>query len=344
MPLAALRHLLLRASTGAMTPEVSLGWLAAWSVEAVQDVLRGAGPSLADDPIALDGDVDWSNPKWSAGRALIGGRLIAKFACSEPTARRLWHEAQVLRVLGSRSEFRVPQIVVASTDPVFFATRLVTAGVPLSYELVAAAIPARIKQIGEELGQFFLHLHHPEILELVGDAVGRPVRIPDPGPQATTDELRHRLTRLVRPEQVAQILRWCAWVDQVLATPREPVFVHGDFHGYNQLWNPNDLRLRLVADFETSGAAQPEYDLRAILALGPGVDLLTATTSAYEARGGQPLSLEHIMAWHVRTTLGDAMWRTEAGVPLLLPTPGGGTPANYVEELQARFELLHLHP
>jgi len=240
-----------------MRPEVSLGWLGEWSLGAVQDALRRAAPLLADGAIALDGDVDWSNPKWSAGRALIGGRWLAKFACSEPTAKRLWHEARVLGVLGSRSEFRVPEIVVASTDPVFFATRLVTGGVPLSYELVAGAIPARIAQIGEELGSFFLDLQRPEILELVGDAVGQPVRIPEPGPQATTDELRHRLTRLVQSEQIAHVLRWCAWVDEVLATSRAPVFVHGDFHGYNQLCNPDHLRLLLVADFETSGAAEP---------------------------------------------------------------------------------------
>jgi hypothetical protein len=41
-----------------MTPEVSLGWLGEWSVQAVQDVLRRAGPSPAEDAIAPDGDVD----------------------------------------------------------------------------------------------------------------------------------------------------------------------------------------------------------------------------------------------------------------------------------------------
>ena len=52
------------------------------------------------------------------------------------------------------------------------------------------------------------------------------------------------------------------------------------------------------------------------------------------------LSLERIMALHLRTTLGDALWRSEAGLPLLLPCPGGGTPGDYVEELAARFALL----
>ena len=46
------------------------------------------------------------------------------------------------------------------------------------------------------------------------------------------------------------------------------------------------------------------------------------------------------MALHLRTSLGDALWRTEAGLPLLFPRPGGGTPDDYVDELAARFALL----
>jgi hypothetical protein len=55
---------------------------------------------------------------------------------------------------------------------------------------------------------------------------------------------------------------------------------------------------------------------------------------------GRRLSLERIMALHVRTTLGDALWRSEADLPLLLPRPGGGTADDYVDELAARFALL----
>ena len=48
------------------------------------------------------------------------------------------------------------------------------------------------------------------------------------------------------------------------------------------------------------------------------------------------------MALHVCTTLGDALWRSEAGLPLLLPRPGGGTPDDYVDELAARLTLLRI--
>ena len=62
----------------------------------------------------------------------------------------------------------------------------------------------------------------------------------------------------------ARVRRWCDWVDEQLALPATMVFVHGDFHPYNQLWDPQELRLLLVADFEASGIAEPEYDFRVI--------------------------------------------------------------------------------
>ena len=118
------------------------------------------------------------------------------------------------------------------------------------------------------------------------------------------------------------------------------MFVHGDFHPYNQLWDPREPRLILVADFETSGIAEPEYDFRVIPSFGPDIDLLTSTINEYVALTGRHLSLTRLMALHIRTTLGDALWRSEAGLPLLLPRRGGGTPDDYVDELAARLALI----
>jgi hypothetical protein len=50
------------------------------------------------------------------------------------------------------------------------------------------------------------------------------------------------------------------------------------------------------------------------------------------------------MAWHLRSHLGDATWRGEAGLPMLPPVPAGGTPADCVDVLAARFEALGLRP
>jgi hypothetical protein len=43
------------------------------------------------------------------------------------------------------------------------------------------------------------------------------------------------------------------------------------------------------------------------------------------------------MAWHVLTALGDALWRTEAGVG-----PPGGNPTTYVNRLSLELGALGL--
>jgi hypothetical protein len=42
------------------------------------------------------------------------------------------------------------------------------------------------------------------------------------------------------------------------------------------------------------------------------------------------------LAWHIRAVLGDALWRSQAGVPL----PGGGTVDGWVEEMRERIAAL----
>jgi hypothetical protein len=51
-------------------------------------------------------------------------------------------------------------------------------------------------------------------------------------------------------------------------------------------------------DFETVGAAEPEYELRAFPGpgLGPGVELLTAVMRHYERMSGRRLSADRVMA------------------------------------------------
>src|SRR5215831_2185757 len=174
-----------------------LTWLSEWSADAVRDMLRRAAPGLGEGSIVLDPPVvDTSEPQWAGGTA-TGGQFIAKFAFSEPTAGRLWHEALVLQALGGQPGLCLPQVLAASSDPVFFATRLVD-GVPLSYEMISAASQAQADQLGNELAGFLSSLHRPEILARVAAALGT-VLAPDPPPQATTNELRARLTPLIRP-------------------------------------------------------------------------------------------------------------------------------------------------
>ena len=135
-------------------------------------------------------------------------------------------------------------------------------------------------------------------------------------------------------------MRWCDWADAVLASPGPAVLVHGDLHGNNQVWDHDTLRL--VVDLETAGAAEPEYDLRLFPGpeMGPGVELLTAVMRHYQQITGRHLSAGRIMAWHLRTALGDALWRSEAGIPLA----DHRTPPEWVDDLAARFTMLGIDP
>jgi hypothetical protein len=50
--------------------------------------------------------------------------------------------------------------------------------------------------------------------------------------------------------------------------------------------------------------------------MGPGLELLTAVMRHYQQVTGRQLSPGRIMAWHLRQALGDALWHSEAGIPL----------------------------
>ena len=63
-----------------------------------------------------------------------------------------------------------------------------------------------------------------------------------------------------------------------------------------------------------------------------------ATAAQYGKYMGAPIDVHRVMAWHVRTVLGDALWRSRARVPL----PGGGTPSEWVEDLRRRFDELDM--
>lgn len=60
----------------------------------------------------------------------------------------------------------------------------------------------------------------------------------------------------------------------------------------------------------------------------------------YQQVSGRQLSLDRVMAWHLRTALGDALWRSEEGIPLA----DHRTPPEWVEDLAGRFSALGIHP
>ncbi|MFI5712643.1 phosphotransferase family protein [Kribbella sp. NPDC051620] len=297
-------------------------WLQDGSTTALAEALRQVAPALADHPIAFRESPGEDDPTWWSASTVIGERYVAKYAWSRPAAHRLAHEITMLEALAIPY---LPEVVASSTDPLLLVTKLVP-----GRALFDVANSLDLDQAGGQLAHFLSELH--DSATHVGD-------LPPASLQpVSTDVLRERFPKWVRPEQRPTVSQWCDWTDEVLATPGPSVLVHGDLHGGNQIWR--GAHLRAVLDFETAGLAEAEYDLRCFPGTGPGAELLTATQHHYEQLTGRTLATDRVMAWHVRTTLGDALWRSEAAVPL----PDHRTPPAWIEDLAGRFTALDLDP
>jgi aminoglycoside phosphotransferase (APT) family kinase protein len=298
----------------------------------VRQALDAAAPGLADARIELAPDTNTSNPKWASSTAIVGGSFVLKFAWSQEAAARVLRESHALATLARFSDLPVPQLVGASAEPVAFLTRLV-GGTPLSFDDVRSAGQVDRDALAEELASFLARLHEPVVLEAVQEAT--PLVAPEP--QGTTAGIRARLPRFLDRRRAQLVSRWCEWVDDVLHRPEpRPVLAHGDLHGYNQVWSRDPWKLQLVADFEVAGPTDPEYDFRYFPSQDRSGDFVTAVRARYTALTNRAADMDRVMAWHVRTALGDALWRSEAGVAL----PGGGTPSTYVDDLELKLGTL----
>ncbi|WP_410784844.1 phosphotransferase family protein [Kribbella sp. C-35] len=307
-------------------------WSAEKSPNAVADALRAVAPELSGHEIVVRETLNEEDPQWWAASAMVGEQYVAKFAWSRSAALRVAHEIDVLAALANEPGVPfLPEVVASSTDPVLLVTKRVP-GTAL-FDIIDSIDR---DHAGRQLALFLAGLHHPATFERVDRVIGglQPVLLPP----ATTQTIRAGFGRWVRPDQVESVMRWCDWADDVLASPAPAVLAHGDFHGGNQVWQGDELRV--VIDFETVGTADPEYDLRAFPGTGPGVELMQATIHHYQQISGRRLSPERVMAWHLRTTLGDALWRSEAGVPL----PDHRTPTAWVDDLTARFKSVFDSP
>ena len=68
--------------------------------------------------------------------------------------------------------------------------------------------------------------------------------------------------------------------------------------------------------------------------------LKRAEAAAGRFTGPELLSAARVMAWHLRNALGDALWRTEAGIALA----DHRTPPEWADDVAARFSALGIDP
>lgn len=203
----------------------------------------------------------------------------------------------------------LPELAVLNREPAFLVTRRVE-GEPLSWEWASSLGDEETTEVARELATFLVRLHDLEPGAVLGD-----LPVVSPTAQADTENLRRRFTPLVDEVRGQSVLRWCEWVDDVLTSrpmPLPEVLVHGDLHGYNQVWDRASASLIAVVDFEESGIADPHFDLRYLPSNSHGPQLVLAVMAAYEQLSGRRLSIERVMAWHVLTAPG-----TPCGEPRL---------------------------
>lgn len=312
-----------------------LCWVGDPSEEDLRRALATVAPALADLPMRINQRHPQSNPLYWSSSAWLDDRFVIKYAWSEVRAARLQREGVLLARLRIRApSLPLPDVVAASAEPALLVTRAVDGG-PLSWDMATELAGHEVACVADSLAGFLTQLHRLPVAELLHDL---PTVVPTA--QGDTGRLRSRFPMLVDERRARAVLGWCDWVDQVLAEPVAPeaVLVHGDLHGYNQVWDTSALTLQAIVDFEESGAADPHFDFRYLPGNAHSLDLLLAVIDAYERRSRIRLRLGRVMAWHVLTVLGDALWRTEAGVAL----PGGGDAPRWVDDLAIRLAELNL--
>jgi len=314
-----------------------LEWLAEPTAAALKAAIAQVRPDLADATIQMRADGTGGAPEWRRGSAQVGDDHFVKFAWSAPAARKLWHETEVTRLLSRAApDLPLASVEAASAAPLLLITRRL-GGAPIWYPEVSAFTDDERGHFAAQFARFLRRLHEPTVLSAIEDALAP---LPQPVPQGTTAALRERLGSFVGADRAVTVAHWCDWVDEVQAEATSRVLLHGDFAGHNVLWDAEERVLKGVVDFEEAAAGDPNYDLRYLPSQADTLALLHDVIDEYTTLGGEELELRKVMAWSVRTVLGDALWRSEAGIGL----PFGGNPREWVDEMEQRLaeaEVLH---
>lgn len=274
--------------------------------------------------------VEQPNPRYWSGSALVDGAFVVKFAWAQSPALRVWREGVLLQRLAmADAGLAVPRVVAVSQHPALAITEVVE-GKPLSWEWGSDRSSSESLRVGAQIGAFLARLHAVPAERALADL---PTVRPDA--QADTLRLRERYPALVDERRAELVSRWCDWVDDALTARSavSDVLVHGDLHGHNQVWDHDTLRLVLVVDFEEAGLEEAEFDFRYLPGNSRHPELTLGAIEAYQEQGGAAVDLRRVLAWNVRTHLGDAPWRTEAHVPL----PVGGNASTWVDDLTVRL-------
>jgi len=242
----------------------------------------------------------------------FAGEYVVKFAWSDAARQLLLDQDRLLRAM-PRLRVPIPVPVAISEDPPLLVYRKMP-GQALSWTARVSADSTIVRAIGRQLGELLADLHAPSLLERL---VSAGIRLQRPVAQSTPDALRQRMFAMLDPRRLKQAEALVDVVEERLSAASATTFLHGDLHGHNLLVSDDTRGVIGLLDFEESGAGDPAYDFRYLPALGPTLELLSAAMKTYAHESGHPLELGRVLAWHVLTDLGDALWRTEQGADVV---------------------------
>jgi hypothetical protein len=250
--------------------------------------------------------------EWRRSTAIVDERFAVKFAWDEAAAAGLWREVSIQQALAATA-VKTANLVTSSERPTLIVCD-VAIGRPLTYEDAGRMTRSETRGVAACMAGELARFHDAAVTAAF--EVAHIARVAA-RPQATTNELRERLPRVLTVPTWRRTAELLARVDELLAHPEPAVIVHGDWHGHNLVFDHGFKTVAAVLDFGETGINEVAFDFRYLPRQAPTLHLLDSTLGAYRAATGQQVSRDRVLAWHVLTDLGDALWRTEAAVEVV---------------------------
>jgi aminoglycoside phosphotransferase len=285
-------------------------WLPDWSEEALRAGLGRAAPEIADRALELRPKLGAPLGIFCRSTASLGSDLMVKATWSREASELLLGQARLIQILAPLG-LPLQRPILVAADPVLVVYRRLP-GQELSSEKAGSLHAGEEAVVAGLLGDLLNGLHDRTVLAKV---VASGIQLPRERTwcqAADTGRIRRDLLPRLDRVRVQRLEPRLDWVDRQLADSVNDVFLHGDLHGHNLLFDPHHRRLLGVLDFENASVGDPAFDFRYLPALSPRLELFDQVVEAYRGT----MRVERAWAWHVLTDLGDALWRTEQNAPV----------------------------
>ncbi|UOM36122.1 phosphotransferase family protein [Acuticoccus sp. I52.16.1] len=253
---------------------------------AARDAIRAVRPDLG----AAEAVVHPAG--WDCLAVEMGGALF-KFPRTEAAATRLRGEPARLDLARAGLARRhvampcVPQMRL-HTAPRLFSEHAMLRGAMVDPAAYHAMGPAARERLADDVAAVYVALHEVDTAQAQAAGVGR---LP-PWPPAA--QLFDAAARVLDPPLLARVAATMGRV--AVSHPDALVFGHFDTHGWNMAYDAEAGRLTGLFDFGDAGLGARHTDLSYPSFVSP--ELTARVVRRYEARGGRPVDLPHVLDLH----------------------------------------------